>query len=87
MSGTFRPEDTRGKKPAKAPILGEGHSLTDEEGTMIQQMIREEQRSARALSIPQEDLAAEATTKLSPEAARVVDASRVRQILQLFNRD
>ena len=84
MSGAYRPENTRGQKPTKAPILGEGHSLSDEEGQMIQRMIREEQHSARALSIPKEDLAAEATTKLSPEAASVINASHVREVLQLI---
>jgi hypothetical protein len=87
VSGAYRPENTRGQKPPKAPILGEGHGLSDEEGQMIQRMIREEQHSARALSIPKEDLAAEATTKLSPEAASVINASRVREVLYLFNRD
>lgn len=77
----------QGRQPAKKPILGQGHGLTDEEGQMIQQMIREEQGSSRALYIPKEDLAQEATTHMSPEVARVVHASRVRQVLQLFNRD
>ena len=54
---------------------------------MIQQMIREEQHSARELYIPAEDLSSEATTRLSPEAARVIDASKARQVLQMFNRD
>jgi hypothetical protein len=71
----------------KAPILGKSHGLTDEEGEMIQQMIREEQRSARALHIPKEDLAQEATTQMSPETARVIQASRVQEVLYMFNRD
>jgi hypothetical protein len=54
---------------------------------MIQQMIREEQHSSRELFIPKEDLAQEATTTMSPEAAHVVEASRVRQVLDMFNRD
>jgi hypothetical protein len=87
VSGAYKPEDTRGRKPTKSPILGQGHGLSDEEGQMIQQMIREEQHSSRALYIPKEDLSTEATTRLSPEAAHVIDASRVRQVLQLFNRD
>ena len=45
---------------------------------MIQQMIREEQHTSRELYIPQEDLSNEATTQLSPEAARVIDASPAR---------
>ncbi|HEV2583101.1 MAG TPA: hypothetical protein VGT44_19730, partial [Ktedonobacteraceae bacterium] len=56
-------------------------------GDMIQQMIREESHSSRQLYIPAQDLAAEATTSMSPEAAQVIADSRVRTILQLFNRD
>jgi len=87
VSGAYRPENTRGQKPSKSPIIGQGHGLSDEEGQMIQQMIREEQHTSRELYIPEEDLSGEATTRLSSEAARVIDASRVRQVLQLFNRD
>ena len=54
---------------------------------MIQQMIRQEQHSARALYIPKEDLAQEATTQMSPGVAQVIAESRVRVILQMFNRD
>jgi hypothetical protein len=54
---------------------------------MIQQMIREEQQTSRQLTIPEEDLAEEATTKMRPEVERVVHVSRVRQILEMFNRD
>src|SRR5712692_4945520 len=68
--------------PKKAPILGQSHSLSDIEGEMIQHMIREEQHSARELYIPQEDLALEATTEMSPEAAQVIADSKVRTILQ-----
>ncbi len=74
-------------KPGKNPILGQGHGLTDEEGAMIQRMIREEQHSARELFIPEQDLAQEATTQMNPEAARVIEESKVRKILQMFNRD
>jgi len=86
VPGKYEPEQ-RGQRPGKAPILGQGHGLNDEEGRMIQQMIREEQRSSRELFIPQEDLAQEATTHLSAEATRVINASRVRDVLNLFNRD
>ncbi len=79
--------DKQEPQSGKSPILGQGHGLSDEEGLLIQQMIREEQHSARALHIPQEDLAQEATTRMSPEVARVIDASRVRQVLHMFNRD
>jgi len=75
------------QRPKKSPIFGQGHGLSDEEAAMIQQMIREEQHSSRALYIPREDLAQEATTQLSEEAARVITESKVRQILQMFNRD
>ena len=76
-----------GQKPNKYPILGQGHGLSDEEGDMIQQMIREEQHSARALHIPEKDLAAEATTQMSAEVAQVIEDSQLRKILQMFNRD
>ncbi len=75
------------QKPKKPPILGQSHSLSDIEGEMIQQMIREEQRSSRELYIPPEDLAQEATTQMSAEAAQVIADSRVQTILQMFNRD
>jgi hypothetical protein len=75
------------RKQDKNPIFGQGHGLTDEEGAMIQQMIREEQHSSRALYIPREDLAQEATTQMTPAVAQVIEASKVRKILQMFNRD
>jgi hypothetical protein len=61
--------------------------LSDEEGEMIAQMIREAQHSARELQIPAGDLAKEASTQMSPEAAKVIEASQVRKILHMFNRD
>lgn len=76
-----------GQKPRKDPILGQSHGLSDLEGEIIQQMIREEQHSARELFIPAEDLAPEATTQMSPAAAQVIDESKVRAILYMFNRD
>src|SRR5258708_14113162 len=75
------------QRPKKSPILGQSHGLSDIEGEMIQQMIREEQHSARELYIPAEDLAQGATTQMSPEAAQVIEDSRVRAILNMFNRD
>jgi hypothetical protein len=75
------------RKPQKSPILGHSHGLSDIEGEMIQQMIREEQHSARELYIPTEDLAQEATTQMSPEVAQVIADSRLQIILQMFNRD
>jgi len=76
-----------GQQSRKSPVLGQGHSLSNEEGRMIQQMIRAEQHSARELFIPAEDLAQEATTQMSSETARVITISRVREVLDLFNRD
>jgi hypothetical protein len=80
-------DDKQAQQQAKSPILGQGHGLSEREGRVIQQMIREESGTRRELTIPQTDLAPEATTKLSPEAARVINASRVREVLHLFNRD
>lgn len=71
----------------RSPIFGVGHGLSNEEGEMIKQMIREEQHSSRELYIPEQDLAQQATTQLSPEAAQVINDSRVRMILEMFNRD
>jgi hypothetical protein len=85
VSGAYKPENSRQAK--KDPILGRGHGLSDAEGRAIQQMIREEQNSSRHLYIPKEDLAQEATTQMSPEVAKVIDASRVRDVLDMFNRD
>lgn len=89
MFGSKRPNNTPepDRQPEKAPILGKSHGLNNDEGRMIQQMIREEQHSSRELFIPQEDLASEATTTMLPETARVIAVSRVRTILDMFNRD
>ncbi|OLD63706.1 MAG: hypothetical protein AUF65_01555 [Chloroflexi bacterium 13_1_20CM_50_12] len=76
-----------GQQPDRSPILGQGHGLSDVEGEMIQQMIREEQHSARALHIPAQDLSTEATTQMSAEAAQVIEDSKLHRILQMFNRD
>ncbi len=75
------------RKPKKSPILGQSHGLSDIQGEMIQQMIREEQHSARELYIPAEDLAHSATTQMLPATAQVIQDSRVQTILQMFNRD
>src|SRR5437588_7743159 len=79
--------DTGKQKAKKSPIFGQSHGLSDLEGEMIQQMIREGSGSSRELYIPAEDLAEEATTHMSPEAEQVIADSRVRTILQMFNRD
>jgi hypothetical protein len=85
MANPDRPDNKQ--RPSRAPILGQGHGLSDEEGEMIAQMIREAQHSARELQIPAEDLAKEASTQMSPETAKVIEASQVRKILHMFNRD
>src|SRR5260370_2882475 len=79
--------DRRNQKAKKPPILGQSHGLSDIEGEMIQQLIREGSHSSRELYIPQQDLAQEATTHMRPEAEQVIADSRVRDILLMFNRD
>lgn len=87
MSSNYRDYGRNGQRPGKSPILGQGHGLSDEEGAMIQQMIREEQHSSRELYIPEQDLDAGATTQMSPEAAQVIEDSQLPKILHMFNRD
>jgi hypothetical protein len=72
---------------SKGKILGQPRGLRADEAEEITQMIREAQQSSRQLTIPSEDLDAQATTHLLPEAAEVVDQSHVREILTKFNRD
>ena len=84
MANQNRPNNPR---VSREPILGQGHGLSDEEGEMIAQMIREAQHSARELQIPAADLAKEASTQMSPETAKVIEASQVQKILHMFNRD
>ena len=71
----------------KPVIMGQSHSLSDEEAESITQMILDAQQSSRQLTIPQEDLDAQATTTMAPNVARVVGESHVRDILNKFNRD
>jgi hypothetical protein len=73
--------------PGRPRILGQPHSISDEEAAEITQMILDAQQPSRQRTIPTEDLAAEATTSMAPEVARVVRESHVRDILSLFNRD
>ncbi|HEU5380103.1 MAG TPA: hypothetical protein VFV38_32160 [Ktedonobacteraceae bacterium] len=87
MPQRYNEQNGGGMRPQRGPILGQSHGLSDIEGHMIQQMIREEQQSARELFIPEEDLAQEATTRMSPEVEQVVDQSKVLTILHMFNRD
>ncbi len=73
--------------PQKQPIFGESRGLSDEEAQYVQEMIQEAQQSSRNLFIPQEDLAASATTQLNADAAKIIQESKVRLILNRFNRD
>lgn len=75
------------RAPQKPMILGTSNGLSDEEAAGITQMIQDAQQSARQQTIPTEDLDASATTTMSANTARVVGESRVRDILQKFNRD
>ena len=75
------------RAPRKPMILGKSTGLSDEEAAGITQMIQDAQHSARQQTIPTEDLDASATTTMSANTARVVNESRVRDILQKFNRD
>ncbi|HEY1350681.1 MAG TPA: hypothetical protein VGF67_13745 [Ktedonobacteraceae bacterium] len=87
MPQKYNERGSEDARSGRAHILGQSHGLSDLEGRMVQQMIREEQHSARELFIPHEDLAQEATTAMSAQTAQVVQASRVLTILQMFNRD
>ncbi len=87
MPQKYNERGNENARPGRTPILGQSHGLSDLEGRMVQQMIREEQHSSRELFIPEEDLAQEATTSMSAEAAQVVQASQVLTILHMFNRD
>ena len=81
MSEPLYPRESRQK------ILGQSHSMSDEEAQGITEMILQAQGSSRQLTIPDEDLDAQATTTMSAETARVVADSHVLDILQKFNRD
>lgn len=72
---------------AKGKIVGQSRGLRDDEAADITQMIREAQQSSRQLTIPSEDLDAQATTTMLPAVAAVVAQSHVREILEKFNRD
>lgn len=72
---------------SKGKILGQSRTLRDDEAANITQMIREAQQSSRQLTIPSEDLDAQATTEMLPEVAKVVEQSHVGEILSKFNRD
>lgn len=71
----------------KPGILGQSRFLSEQEAESVNQMIREVQNSDRQLSIPKDDLAQGATTEMAPDVARVVEQSKVLDILKRFNRD
>ncbi len=73
--------------PKKPNIFGESRGMSDEEVDYVKEMIQEAQQSSRQLTIPKGDLDAGATTRLNPEAARIIEESKVRPILNRFNRD
>jgi hypothetical protein len=79
-----QPSDDQLQKPK---IVGQSHFLSEDEADSVNQMIRDVQNSDRQLTIPQEDLAQGATTRMAPDVARVVAASKVLDILRRFNRD
>lgn len=79
--------DPLGAKQQKPKILGQPHSLSDDEAQSITDMILEVQGSARQLTIPSEDLDERATTEMNAATRRVVDESHVLDILHKFNRD
>lgn len=79
--------DQLSQRELRQKILGTPHSISDEEAQGITEMILQAQGSNRQLSIPAEDLDAQATTSMSPETARVVHESHVLDILHKFNRD
>ncbi|HEV2405384.1 MAG TPA: hypothetical protein VGR88_08025, partial [Ktedonobacterales bacterium] len=81
MSEPLGQRDQRGK------ILGTPHAIRDEEAQGITEMILRAQGSNRQLTIPEEDLDAQATTQMNPETSRVVSESHVLDILHKFNRD
>jgi hypothetical protein len=79
--------NTSDRGPQKPQILGQPHSLSSEEAREVTEMILEAQGSSRQLTIPAEDLDAQATTKMAPEVEQVISRSHVLDILHRFNRD
>ncbi|HEX9067468.1 MAG TPA: hypothetical protein VF807_01775 [Ktedonobacterales bacterium] len=76
-----------GQQGGKPQIVGQSRTLSDEEQQDVTSLIRDAQRSHRASSIPRQDLDAQATTALGPEAAKVITESKVMLSLQKFDRD
>src|SRR5258708_18366324 len=90
MPERYNEQSGNAGNPAQAkrgPILGQSHGLSDIDGQIVQQLIREEQHSSRELFIPEENLAQEATTRMSEEVERLVAESNALTILHMFNRD
>ena len=79
--------DEQDEQGERRKILGQPHWLREDEANSVNDMIREAQGSDRQQTIPREDLAGEATTRMAPEVERVMRASQVLSILQRFNRD
>jgi hypothetical protein len=79
--------DSTDEQQGRRKILGQPHWLSENEANSVNDMIREAQQSDRQQTIPAEDLAGEATTRMAPEVARVMRESKVLDILQRFNRD
>ncbi len=71
----------------KPSIVGQSRGLSEDEAAEIQEMIQAAQGSARQLSIPAQDLAPDATTRMRPEVARVIAGSKIVALLRFFNRD
>src|SRR5258708_6471507 len=90
MPERYNEQSGNAGNPAQAkrgPILGQSHGLSDIDGQIVQQLIREEQHSSRELFIPEEDLAQEATTRMSEEVERVVAESKEFPRRMLFLTD
>jgi hypothetical protein len=79
--------DSSDEQGERRKILGQPHWLPEDEANSVNDMIREAQGSDRQQTIPREDLAGEATTRMAPDVERVIRASQVLGILQRFNRD
>lgn len=75
------------KQSRRRPIVGKSRGLRDEEAEAIRDMILDAQGSSRNLVIPNDDLASEATTQMSPEVQRVIDESGVQVLLEYFYRN
>lgn len=75
------------REQQKPKIIGQPRSLKDAEAESITQRIVQAQNSARQRTIPAEDLDIQATTRMSPAVAQIMQESRVLTLLHQFNRD